>query len=84
MHDFNYLRAYHYFRSPVFDQQYLSLEDKQDIKYRKNDLQFPNIGIGFNYFIRKDTFLRLKLIFHQPGSKEMQTTRLVAGFGFRF
>jgi len=84
LHDFNHMVAYHYYRSPVFDQPYLSLEDKQDIIYRKNDLQFPNVGVGLNYFIKKDAFLRLKFVFHNPGGKEIQTTRLVVGFGFRF
>ncbi len=58
--------------------------EKHDIKYRGNDLQFPNIGIGINYFIRKEIFLCLKFVFHNPGGKEMQTTRLVIGFGFSF
>ena len=59
-------------------------DDFDLIEYRKNDLQFPNIGIGVSYLSKNKGFFRVKLMFHQPGSKELQTTRLVAGFGFRF
>jgi len=79
LHDFNYIKYGLNFPDEDFDRY-----EWYEIKDRKNDLQFPNIGIGFNYLIKEDAFLRVKLVFHQPGSKELQTTSLVAGFGFRF
>lgn len=83
LNDFNHL-AYHINLKPMLASGELPQIEKHDIKYRKNDLQFPNVGVGLNYFIKKDAFLRLKFVFHNPGGKEIQTTRLVVGFGFRF
>ena len=79
LHDFNHIKYGLNFPDDDSDSY-----EFHDVKDSKNDLQFPNIGIGFNYLIKEDAFLRVKLVFHQPGSKELQTTRLVAGFGFRF
>ena len=79
LHDFNYIKYRLLFPDDDSDSY-----EWHEVKDRKNDLQFPNIGIGFNYLIKEDAFLRVKLVFHQPGSKELQTTCLVAGFGFRF
>ena len=79
LHDFNHIEYGLHFPDDNF-----GTFEWHEVKDRKNDLQLPNIGIGFNYLIKEDAFLRLKLVFHQPGSKELQTTRLVAGFGFRF
>ncbi|MDH5405894.1 MAG: porin family protein [Candidatus Aminicenantes bacterium] len=79
LHDFNHIEY-----SIIFPTEDSNIYEWQEVKDRKNDLQFPNIGIGFNYLIKEDAFLRVKLVFHQPGSKELQTTCLVAGFGFRF
>ncbi|MDH5405897.1 MAG: porin family protein [Candidatus Aminicenantes bacterium] len=79
LHDFNYIKYRLLFPDDDSDSY-----EWQEVKNRTNDLQFPNIGIGFNYLIKEDALLRVKLVFHQPGSKELQTTSLVAGFGFRF
>ncbi len=79
LHDFNHIEYGLHFP----DEDSYRYES-HEVKDRTNDFQFPNIGIGFNYLIKEDAFLRVKLMFHQPGSKELQTTRLVAGFGFRF
>ncbi|TKJ31086.1 hypothetical protein CEE39_07515, partial [bacterium (candidate division B38) B3_B38] len=76
LHDFNYI-----FYGLHFPDDDSDSYERHDVKDRKNDLQFPNIGIGFNYLIKEDALLRVKLVFHQPGSKELQTTCLVAGFG---
>ena len=83
LHDFNHL-AYHINLKLMLAPGELPQIEKHDNKYRKNDFQFPNVGVGLNYFIKKDAFLRLKFVFHNPGGKEIQTTRLVVGFGFRF
>ncbi|MFB0519162.1 MAG: hypothetical protein ACETWC_07775 [Acidobacteriota bacterium] len=83
LNDFDHL-TYHINLKPMLAPGELPQIEKHDIEYRKSDFQFPNVGVGLNYFIKKDAFLRLKFVFHNLGGKEVQTTRLVVGFGFRF